>query len=862
VILTNGNKWRLLDAQALRRYEAYMQVDLQQLVRDPSDLSALRVFYRCFHRSAFERNSEGESGLDRLLEASNHATKKAEDHLKACVSANEGVMAQLCLGLVESTGKDRFTEEERDAIYRDATYLLYRMLFILYAEARDLLPMGNAAYRRRSLSRLVETAHEHKMKGIPDPNATTLWDQLKQLCHAIYESDDELDIPAYNGGLFDDADKPYLREGTIADGHLTQALFDLAYQPDGNEDDGYRRIDYRDLSVRHLGSIYEGMIEYKLQIAEETLWARRDGKGNVRFLKTGQDGAPRRNDVEIKKGDVYFSQSPGERKATGTYYTPEFIVDYIVRQTVVRGLEERRAPLEERLKGWEEEVAAAIHSSERQRMQRTADEELLRFVEEQALTFRVCDPAMGSGHFLVNAAHHVTAFVVETLHLTPWAAHQIDVDTNAWRRSVVERCLYGVDISLMAVELAKLSLWLASVAKGKPLSFLDHHLRQGNSLIGVRLENLADALGQPVPSETSRRAQAAREAGQLSMLDYPEFRRHVVTATDLLVDISARLADTLDEVQAKEAAYESVRLELDPYRRLADVWIARHFDMEVTKQRFLGVHRHLVEDALDPMEASRLLVDQARKVAHARHFFHWELEFPEVFLGQREWTPASQAGFNAVIGNPPYANAIESETARPADELAFFAQHFESAKGAYDLHVLFQELSLGLTSTRGYTSMIVPNKFLATQYGAAIREVLAFEAELLEIADYSRIRVFEEASVYPVVYLARNADPSDTTAVRVAVYSRIDSPPVTSTTTIASLKKWVDTSWGVLIQPFGNLVDDPRFTDLNNLCEVSASATTAEAYELVPFIVELDHASEDQVPGSFRLITSGVTTQA
>ena len=478
VVLTNGNQWRLLDAQALRRYEAYLQVDLEELVRDPSDLSALRVFYRCFHRSAFERDAEGRSGLDRLLDESNNATKKAEDHLKACVSANEGVMGQLCLGLVEATGKDHFTENERDAIYRDATYLLYRLLFILYAEARDLLPMNNPAYQRASLDALIETAHTYSLQGIPDPQAATLWLRLKRLCNAIYESDPELGIPAYNGGLFDDADKPHLRLGTIADGHLTRALFDLACQSDGDRDHGYRRIDYRDLSVRHLGSIYEGMIEYKLQIVEETLWARRDSKGNVRFLRTGEDGAPRKSDEEIKPGQVYFSQSPGERRATGTYYTPEYIVEYIVRQTVCQELRERRAPLEEQLTGWFQEFAATTDSNDRTRMQRTADEELPRFVEEQVLTFRICDPAMGSGHFLVNTAHQITNFVVQTLHLTPWANELIDVDPAAWRRRVVERCLYGVDLSLMAVELAKLSLWLASVAGAKPLSFLDHHLRQ------------------------------------------------------------------------------------------------------------------------------------------------------------------------------------------------------------------------------------------------------------------------------------------------------------------------------------------------------------------------------------------------
>jgi hypothetical protein len=577
-ILTDGTRWRLVDAQSLRRYEHYLEIDLDALACS-DDPTPLHLFYTLFHRGAFTPSpSQGEGrvgvGLDDLIAVSAQATRRTEDHLKARVSHNEGIMAQLCLGLVRADGAThggmRYTEPERDAIYRDATYLLYRMLFILYAEARGLLPVEEPAYRAVSLAELVQTARDYKLRGMPDPQATTLWERLRRLCHAIYSSDPELGIPAYDGGLFDDADKPYLREGHIADAYLTGALFDLAYMldkvPGTLEVPGIscRPIDYRDLSVRHLGSLYEGMIEYKLQIAEETLWARRDGKGNLRFLRTGQDGAPRKTDEEIKPGSVYFSQSPGERRATGTYYTPEYIVDYIVRQTVVRGLEERRAALEEKLSGWREEIAATTDPDERARMQRAADEELLHFVEEQVLTFRVCDPGMGSGHFLVNAAHQITDFIVETLHLAPWphpltasAGPQssgpcIDADPVAWRRRVVERCLYGVDLSLMAVELAKLSLWLASVAEGKPLSFLDHHLRQGNSLIGARLEDLAEVLAGVVSTKPSRKERKAREAGQLSMLDDPAFSQHVTAATDLLARISARIVERVEDVKAQE----------------------------------------------------------------------------------------------------------------------------------------------------------------------------------------------------------------------------------------------------------------------------------------------------------------------
>ena len=723
-MLTDGARWRLVDAQALRRYEHYVEVDLNELARS-DDPTPLRLFYAIFHCSAFTSahppasggtEGGGESGLDRLVAASIRATKAAEDHLKALVSHNEGIMAQLCLGLVRANGRTHYTEAERDVIYRDATYLLYRILFILYAEARGLLPLDNPAYRTVSLAELVKTAHDYKLHGMPDPQATTLWERLKRLCNAIYESDPTLGIPAYNGGLFDDADKPYLRDGHIADAYLTEALFDLAYMPGkvtGTSEVpvtfGHRPIDYRDLSVRHLGSLYEGMIEYKLHIAEETLWARRDSKGNLRFLRQDQEGAPRKTDEEIKQGSVYFSQSPGERRATGTYYTPEYIVDYIVSQTVWRGLEERRASLEEKLHGWLEEIQTSevSETSEVLPMQRTADEELKRFVEEQVLTFRVCDPAMGSGHFLVNAAHQITNFIVETLHLTPWANKAADTDPVAWRRRVVERCLYGVDLSLMAVELAKLSLWLASVAEGKPLSFLDHHLRQGNSLIGARLEDLAEVLAETVPTAPSRQERKAREAGQLSMLDDPAFSQHVTTATDLLAQISARVVERVEDVKAQEADYEQVRTELEPYRRLADLWTARHFGVDVDEQQLRAISRYLVNGAVSRMPEYERILTRTQELTHERSFFHWELEFPEVFLGQRGRLLENQSGFDAIVGNPPYGAALSKE------ERNYVELVFPQSKPNKNTAMLFMELAHQISFSRW--SMILPKSLAFAQ---------------------------------------------------------------------------------------------------------------------------------------------------
>ena len=626
VILTNGDLWRLLDAQALRRYEAYVQIDVGQLARGASDPSALRVFFRCFHRSSFEI-SDNKTGMAKLLEASDHATERAEKHLNERVSGTDGIMAQLSLGLVRSTGKSRFSEEERDAIYRDATTLLYRMLFLLYAESRQLLPIDNPKYAEVSMASLVEMAMLGQQPGLDRPQDTNIWDRLKRLSNAIYESDPDLDIPAYNGGLFDDDDHPYLRDGTIADQYLSRALYDLAFLPNGND---IQAIDYQDLSVRHLGSLYEGMIEYKLFVAEEPMLARREKGEIIHFMTQEEGGGLRRNDQEIKPREVYFAQSSGERRATGTYYTPEYIVDYIVRNTVVVGLEEHRSSLEAKLKGWLDEIRVS-DQDERPGLQRTVDDELLKFVEEQVLTFTVCDPAMGSGHFLVNAAHNIADFIVETLNLTIWENQNFDVELGYWRRRATECCLYGVDISEMAVELAKFSLWLATMAKGEPLSFLKHHLQIGNSLIGSKMDDIAMLLSETMPPELSRKERKVIKSGQLSMLSDPLFSKHFNTAIDLLSAISYRVARTVNDVKNQEADYEQVRNELAPYLKIADS-ITDYKLGRITKEDLSAILLNKIEIDLDTYQpvTGNAFIDLSYKSVH-NSVIHWDLDFPEIF---------------------------------------------------------------------------------------------------------------------------------------------------------------------------------------------------------------------------------------
>ena len=271
-------------------------------------------------------------------------------------------------------------------------------------------------------------------------------------------------MATFNGGLFDPDHHPFLEEHTVGDAHLQSAV-DMLSRVAGEF------VDYRDLAERHLGTIYEGLLEFHLEALEEP---------------EGAEGAE-------PGWTVVFENDSGERKATGSYYTPDFIVKYIVEETV--------GPV----------LRAAIEEAD-------TDEEKV----EAMLALNVLDPAMGSGHFLVEVTEYIARFLVE-LDVSPenppdTAGSEADAELAYWKRRVVQSCVYGVDMNPLAVDLAKLSLWLSTIAHDRPPSFLDHHLRTGNSLVGARLTEL-----QPGNTGKKRKKKAADEA-QLSMLEDDAFR--------------------------------------------------------------------------------------------------------------------------------------------------------------------------------------------------------------------------------------------------------------------------------------------------------------------------------------------------
>jgi hypothetical protein len=667
-VLTNGRKWRLYTSSRERTIENYFEVDLAELLYAPAE--DFRYFSCFFTPRAFVGDAEGRSFLDRVFAGSIAYAVEVGSVLR---DRAYRVVELLAAGF--STGSGAPDRAELDRLYANSLIVLYRLLFCFYAEGRELLPMQNPSYSRLySLSELKQRAAESIDTRLTlSRTGVEFWSRLSNLFALVDRGDPDLGMPeGYDGGLFDPAQHQVLVERAVPDFWLAEALDQLARIEDART--GQREfVDYGDLKIRDLGTVYEGLLEFRLDRADVPLWlVRRNG----REVYTNEQ-PQRERPADVPAATLYLSNDRRERKASGSYYTPDYIVTAIVERTL--------EPLVKR-------------ASE------AAGQDGAAFVTH-LLGLRVLDPAMGSGHFLVEAADYL-ATQIATHPAVEAVAEGDESEVRAWRRRVAESCMFGVDRNPLAVELAKLSLWLATVSTGRPLSFLDHHLKVGNSLIGTRLDDLVgagdlflDALG------TAARAIAPR-----------------------LAQIAVRETSTKEDVQVKVAAEREIERLSRPFERIADQFVGQPFVTEPAPD---------VETVLAAGGASR------SSVALRERFFHWELAFPDAFL-TASGDARSDAGFDAVVMNPPYIRI----QAFPREHADYFRRAYSCAHGSFNVYVLFVERVLALLAPRGRAGMIVPNVFFGSEYGAPLRGILAERRAVDRIIDFGDNQVFPEATNY------------------------------------------------------------------------------------------------------------------
>jgi len=695
-ILTNGLLWRLYCVREKAPFETYFQVDLGEALRtrDSKETFLLAEF---FSATAFPPSETGTCRLDANRHESDEETKEIEKHLESKI---ESILSKICMGFIESEGKKSYTEDEKRVVFSNSIYLLYRILFALYAEARGLLPLQNREYYEKSMEKLMSIAKENHSKGVTDPHSREMWNSLCELFDWINRGNHALLIPPYNGGLFDDGEKPYLANHVIHDAHLSEALFSLGFREEHGKT---ARIDYNDLSVRPLGSLYEGILEYQLFLAPERM-IRRKEENAYRFLPETLAGKVTRTDIVIEKGDIYFSQSSEERKFTGSYYTPEDVVQHIVENSLGQYLDDLSIELRALIDTHVEAHATAIDDKERKRVEKYIDSELLSFIESRVLSIKVLDPAMGSGHFLVNAAYFLSDFIVELLYSSEWENDSVDTSPLSWRRRVVEKCIFGVDLNDLATELAKLSLWLITADNKKPLTFLDHHLRTGNSLIGVKLDDLGT-----LPDK----AKIIDEKKFQTTLYYPIFRKEFVPRVLKLVNEMNFSTEEIEDVEMKKGKF----LEWEKLKKnlqvVADTWLSTFFGHQIEEESYQLLLRNAVE--LKEVSADSKVEEIVE--TEKNRFLHWWLEFPEVFLSSSENN--GSCGFDVVIGNPPYVRSILLRDEPKTWE--YYRTHYKTAFKEFDIYLCFLEKAQSLLAPYGRLGFIMPNKWLHAGMGEAAR---------------------------------------------------------------------------------------------------------------------------------------------
>lgn len=720
-LLSNGRLWRLVHKDTSQRLSIYYEVDLVDLL-SRGDAELMQYFTLFFHQGAFQPDTQGRVFLaDALAESRAYAVALEED-----VEANVyQALERLMQGFLDLPSNNLGADDLRQ-IYENSLYLLYRLLFILYGESRGLLPLDMDSYRDNySLDRTKREVA--RLRTQPAQMTTIYWSRLKNLFQIINGDNVALNrslgVPRYNGGLFDPIQHPFLEKYAVGDLALVEAIDLLSRR---TTEAGREFVDYRTLGVRHLGSIYEGLLEYQPRYATEPTVAVRDNKGE-HWVEAAQAPTGARIIDRREAGQVYLETDRGERKATGSYYTPQYIVEYIVENTLGPLTKEAVERVKERAREAKGKAARAA-----------AEQSLV----DEILNLKVLDPAMGSGHFLVEA----TEYLARALATDPYVETEapVEEDLTYWKRRVVERCIYGVDKNPLAVELAKLSLWLATVAADKPLSFLDHHLKCGDSLIGARVADL----GWAPPVVLNKQAQKQLEqqkAGQVNMFEYV-LSQQLPVVMGRILEITEVESDSYETVQAKEAADQAVQELKAPFQAVADLWVSAYFGNDFTQGEYdeaLGLIGRRDELLALPT------VQRAQEMAQERHFFHWELAFPEVFYDQHGQPLGERAGFDAVVGNPPYYSLTLGHGQEEADRnaLAFFdIAYGYSTEYKINLFALFTEKGLALLCRGGRFSFILPNTVLSIHSLASLRRHVLSGYHLVRVVD-ARYRVFEEAEI-------------------------------------------------------------------------------------------------------------------
>ena len=776
-ILTNGARWRLYYQGARSVSEQFFEVDLAALLDLPGHNDGLfalteaerrhwlKVFALVFRREAFLPGAADARTFHQRAIAEGRFYEE-----RVAASLSDLVFGQVFPELaraIAAAEPDAPLPEVREA----ALLLLYRLLFILYAEDRDLLPVRDERYDDYALRDKVR-GDVGRRKDQGDTFAETLqryWSAWTVSAVPSTKGEVSIGLPPYNGGLFDRERAPLLDRIRLGDRVMADVIDALSFEQGPA---GRRYINYRDLGVRQLGSIYERLLEHELAP---------DG-----------DGVAVRPNIFARKG-------------SGSYYTPDDLVGLIVEETI--------GPLVQARTDAFEAEAGRMPADGPERERAVARLAALD-PAEKILELKVCDPAMGSGHFLVSLVDYLADGVIAAMaeaealaegYVSPLVGRiqairdriLANAEERAWaidrdrlddrhivRRMVLKRCVYGVDKNPMAVELAKVALWLHTFTVGAPLSFLDHHLRCGDSLFGAWARSGIDKAA----NTAARCSCTAPSGGTVRAGDAT-----IEELTDAEIAEAHRSAETFAQVEEATAPLDAVLSLVH-----AIDWLeVKDRDGKTALQSFFGgLLGDPIEIALGRAEASAErpesahfaeLLREARRLIDEERFLNWQAAFPGVWTNWQSVRP--EGGFDAVIGNPPWDRmklqqvewfatrrreialapraadrkrmiaalerdgdplaqdyALASERAAMATRMARRSGDYPLLSGGdVNLYSLFVERAMTLVKPNGMVGLLTPSGIASDKTAARFFKGVATEGRLKALYDFENRRTRYEA---------------------------------------------------------------------------------------------------------------------
>ncbi|MEX0999696.1 MAG: restriction endonuclease [Thermodesulfobacteriota bacterium] len=787
-ILTNGRLWRIYYNRAQSRSEDYLEIDLPLALGLPgfqTDLFSsinleeqdwVKVFYLLFRKEAFLQKRDQKTFHKIALERGHYWESKVAEDLSEIVF--EEVFPSLLNALKDNDPEVPVNPNDiyLDELRENALTLLYRLLFILYAEDRNLLPVYDKKYDDYGFRKRVREDIERRMeeKDTFSNSLDNYYHHTLNLFKLIDKGEERIGVPPYNGGLFDSNKHSLLNRVKIPDSTFAPLIYKLSHI----DDNGVMKwINYRDLSVQQLGSIYERLLEFYPKIDED--------------------------------GSLSVQPNIFARKTSGSYYTPESLVGLIIERAVGTLLQEIRDNFTDKIK----EIKKSKDKKRNNSLAKQHDP------ATKMLDLKICDPAMGSGHFLVSLVDYLADNILEAIDesetegFIPWADEnnpyissvseriesirslitqqaqehgwsiqddQLD-DKQIVRRMILKRCIYGVDKNPMAVELAKVSLWLHTFTVGAPLSFLDHHLRCGDSLFGEWVGTVWNEI---------------RKRGSLLAFDVITKAENAVSGMNIIEDLTD--AD-ISEVQTSSSTFKQVEQTTKPLNDFLQLyqafrWLASTSEEKIVFDSWvLGYYGNPFKIADGTLEVNtereqvkifQELLTKARDLIEEERFLNWEVSFPGVWRHWERQEP--EGGFDAVIGNPPWdrikiepvewfasrkpevslapnsasRKQMIKELEKQADQLWYLYEKADRRSktamvrarkdgqypllsgGDINLYALFVERAHRLVNPEGIVGLLTPSGIASNKYSSDFFRIIATEGRLSSLFDFENKKVF------------------------------------------------------------------------------------------------------------------------